>query len=381
MTDHYTVLGVSRDATHQQIKAAYNKLVLQAHPDKGGSQLKFIQIHAAWEVLRDPASRATYDGEGHNTTNQKPKKPRPHAQAQNASGAQFPRNQAHAASDNDIPMPGGSYSQTSNDKHRFGSGSRPNGNSWTGYRESAAGSAYNSYYGASASAANDNDMKPRASSTSTPEDASHHQSRNERSNSRESYPQPRPRGYNASPPPRSRSRSPPPTVAAELNLETVKALVDKASRNLIQYKHLLSTLRSSTKARPLSPEIQIKLEHVHGFLQNRVLKLNQRVNDINMYNLNLKTSSEMMDSFFVSLWQLTVNDDMETLSDLGTSMSRVMADTNGFMRNKMVLEARGLEACEDDKATQGLRASTEALERLLTKVLLTAPGVAPPRSY
>ncbi|EXJ67172.1 uncharacterized protein A1O5_09819 [Cladophialophora psammophila CBS 110553] len=371
MTDYYSVLGVSRDATHQQIKAAYNKLILQAHPDKGGSQPKFIQIQAAWEVLREPAARAIYD-EGHNATNQKPKKSQPHGKAQNAQGGQFPRDQSHGASDDDIPMPGGGSSQTSNDNHRFGSGSRPNGNSWTGYRESATGSAYTDCYGASAGAANDNDTKPRAPRTSTPEDTSHHRSRNERSNYRESYRQPRPRGYHASPPP--------PTAPAELNLETVNALVNKASRNLIQYKHLLGMLRSSTKARPLSPEIQIKLEHVHGFLQNRVLKLNQKVNDVNMYNLNLKTTSEMTDSFFVPLWELTVNDDNETLSDLGTSMSRVMADTDGFMRNKMGLKARGLEASEDDKATQGLRASTEALERLLTKVLLTAPGVAPPRS-
>lgn len=61
MADHYTVLGVPRDADYTTIKAAYNKVVLKAHPDKGGSPEAFIQIQQAYEILKDTVTRAAYD--------------------------------------------------------------------------------------------------------------------------------------------------------------------------------------------------------------------------------------------------------------------------------------------------------------------------------
>ena len=50
----YEVIGVSRDATADEIKKAYRKLALVNHPDKGGDPDKFKEIQAAYEILEDP---------------------------------------------------------------------------------------------------------------------------------------------------------------------------------------------------------------------------------------------------------------------------------------------------------------------------------------
>ena len=46
-TDSFTTLGLSNDATVDEVKSAYRKLSLQHHPDKGGSSEKFIEITEA----------------------------------------------------------------------------------------------------------------------------------------------------------------------------------------------------------------------------------------------------------------------------------------------------------------------------------------------
>ncbi|KAK5571655.1 hypothetical protein LTR43_002438 [Exophiala xenobiotica] len=61
MASPYTVLGVFNDADYNAIKSAYSKLVLRAHPDKGGSPEAFIQIQQAYEILKDPVTRVAYD--------------------------------------------------------------------------------------------------------------------------------------------------------------------------------------------------------------------------------------------------------------------------------------------------------------------------------
>jgi curved DNA-binding protein len=65
--DYYNILGVSRNATEKDIKAAYRKLARQWHPDlhtdkdKEQAEEKFKQINEAYEVLSDPEKRAKYD--------------------------------------------------------------------------------------------------------------------------------------------------------------------------------------------------------------------------------------------------------------------------------------------------------------------------------
>lgn len=64
MSDHYQVLGVSPDASQDEIKKAYRKLARELHPDVNPSpeaEEKFKHVTHAYEVLSDPQSRAQYD--------------------------------------------------------------------------------------------------------------------------------------------------------------------------------------------------------------------------------------------------------------------------------------------------------------------------------
>lgn len=60
----YETLGVSPDATPDEIKKAYLKLANTNHPDKGGDSEKFQQILNAYDTLYNAESRAYYDETG-----------------------------------------------------------------------------------------------------------------------------------------------------------------------------------------------------------------------------------------------------------------------------------------------------------------------------
>jgi len=63
--DPYTILGVSRNASSEDIKKAYRKLAHQHHPDKSsGDESKFKELNEAYQVLSDPKKRANFDNFG-----------------------------------------------------------------------------------------------------------------------------------------------------------------------------------------------------------------------------------------------------------------------------------------------------------------------------
>jgi molecular chaperone DnaJ len=67
--DYYAVLGLSRDATDDDLKKAYRKLAMKHHPDRNpddkGAEEKFKEAKEAYEILGDPKKRAAYDQFGH----------------------------------------------------------------------------------------------------------------------------------------------------------------------------------------------------------------------------------------------------------------------------------------------------------------------------
>ena len=63
--DYYGVLGISRDASEQEIKQAYRKLARKHHPDMNrddeSAEERFKEVNEAYEVLSDPEKRKMYD--------------------------------------------------------------------------------------------------------------------------------------------------------------------------------------------------------------------------------------------------------------------------------------------------------------------------------
>ena len=68
--DYYTVLGVSKTASGDEIKKAFRKLAVKYHPDKNQgnkeAEEKFKELNQAYEVLSDPEKRKKYDRYGEN---------------------------------------------------------------------------------------------------------------------------------------------------------------------------------------------------------------------------------------------------------------------------------------------------------------------------
>ncbi|PKH01725.1 cytochrome C biogenesis protein [Psychromonas sp. MB-3u-54] len=62
--DYYKIMGLQRNASKEEIKRAYRKLARKYHPDiskEPAAEANFKEVSEAYEVLRDPKKRATYD--------------------------------------------------------------------------------------------------------------------------------------------------------------------------------------------------------------------------------------------------------------------------------------------------------------------------------
>ncbi len=67
--DYYNTLGVSKNASQEEIKSAYRKLAMKYHPDKNpgdtSSEAKFKEASEAYQVLSDSQKKSNYDQFGH----------------------------------------------------------------------------------------------------------------------------------------------------------------------------------------------------------------------------------------------------------------------------------------------------------------------------
>lgn len=61
LMDYYDILGISKNASQEEIKKAFHRLAHKHHPHKGGDEKKFKEISEAYQILSDKEKRAQYD--------------------------------------------------------------------------------------------------------------------------------------------------------------------------------------------------------------------------------------------------------------------------------------------------------------------------------
>ena len=61
MKDYYDILGVSEDASNEQIKRAFKEIAKKEHPDRGGNEARFEEANEAYDTLKNSQKRHDYD--------------------------------------------------------------------------------------------------------------------------------------------------------------------------------------------------------------------------------------------------------------------------------------------------------------------------------
>jgi curved DNA-binding protein len=59
--DYYSILGVAKNASEQEIRKAYKKMSMKHHPDRGGDENEFKKVNEAYQILGNPEKRKQYD--------------------------------------------------------------------------------------------------------------------------------------------------------------------------------------------------------------------------------------------------------------------------------------------------------------------------------
>ena len=90
--DYYKVLGLTKEATQDDIKRVYRKLARKYHPDiskESNAEEQFKEVGEAYEVLKDPEKRAAYDQLGEDLKAQRDFRPPPGGKAGAGRSADF----------------------------------------------------------------------------------------------------------------------------------------------------------------------------------------------------------------------------------------------------------------------------------------------------
>lgn len=118
--DYYKLLGVERDASEADIKKAYRRLARKFHPDvskESDAEKKFKEVGEAYEVLKDPQKRQSYDQLGENWQSGESFRPPPGYEGFGQGGAGFQN--ASGFSDFFESMFGGGFAHNSTGRQQY----------------------------------------------------------------------------------------------------------------------------------------------------------------------------------------------------------------------------------------------------------------------
>lgn len=361
--NHYAVLGCSRSAKTAEIKTAYNKLVLTAHPDKGGSQEEFIIIQQAWEVLRDTEARAKFDKTNPYATGLPGKPQQP--QGESTQGSQFP-GPFPKPQPKPQPKP---HPKPSSKPYSFKAGPAPGADEWTNYRESSGGNAYTGARYHTRRAQTDDGDSPMSDDTQ-PEEAEQPRERRPRSHSRNAGARQQGRGDR-----QHRESQSPPKSPMQLHIKEVEKLVSRAQAAKIFFKSDMETYAreccSTLQSQEATEDIKLKLKHVYCHLLYCELQCKVRLSAAEQYNADIlagKTPAALA-VFLVTFADANLAENDRAVADLQQSVYRLRRDTREMQGIERRYKDQGKKLPKDHETVVAVQSSAESLYRLLIKVL------------
>jgi len=324
MADHYAVLGVPRDADYNTIKAAYNKVVLKAHPDKGGSPEAFIQIQEAYEILKDTITRAAYDLKQR-------RRCRPDKKKESRAQQQYAQGDTRASNTPRTPVP--SYS-THPPKPSFTA--QPPTESRTSYTPNSDFFSFG------------RPARP------VPQGGT--------------YPSTFAQAY-------AQIHTPPPATH-QSEFDAVLKLRQQADLHVARIENMIKNLRITTTTDEISEETWCHLRHLKVRLVNRALELQARQNALQMCQLQntLLFCCETPPAWDLQFYAQAVSDDDEVSKQLQGLVGTIVG-TAAYMRRRQAMgekEVGGMEV-DDDVVSRVLEDAVYDMKKFLVR-LLSVPG-------